>query len=224
MRVTADVLPVYEEQTRERIARFCVSLQRTLNSEDNWCDIIERQSEAVEIFDAGLHFSEHRSMKEDAPSVPHLGDTTALNDDLADLIAKPPSQRAIVPLEKPTYPVLFAARWPAELFGSHDEFLDFTSRFDSELQAFIQGIYDDDLRESFVPQADNAMTPARDAIAPARVEDAVDWVKRIFPFAVIPWLSRGDHTQILDEHQDRFGDLTAFGPAGYMVVFAADLV
>ena len=92
------------------------------------------------------------------------------------------------------------------------------------MQGFIQGVSGDELAESFVPRDDIDATKAPTPVTPSRLEDAVDWINRIFPFAVIPWLNRDDHVQILEEHQDQFGQLISFGPAGYLLVFAADLV
>jgi hypothetical protein len=45
VKVAANVLSHYDHQTRELIARFCASLQRAMNSEDSWWDILERERE-----------------------------------------------------------------------------------------------------------------------------------------------------------------------------------
>ena len=140
------------------------------------------------------------------------------------LLAKPASNRLIVPHEAPNYPVVHIARWPRTLFDSHDAFVRLTEMYDSVMQAYIQEKSRDELIEWFVPHDDNDLsTPSMD-ITPLRKEDAVDWLERNFPFVAIPWLHRGDHTDIIWEVEDKFGGLIAFGDTGYLYVFAADLM
>ena len=55
-----------------------------------------------------------------------------------------------------------------------------------------------------------------------RTEDAVDWITRNLPYAYVPWLNRGDHSEILDEDDSEY--LTAFGPAGHLTLFICDLL
>ncbi len=57
-----------------------------------------------------------------------------------------------------------------------------------------------------------------------RIEDAAVWISRIFPFVQVPWLNTGDHTEVLSEVDDKFGELIAFGKAGYLYIFVADVL
>jgi hypothetical protein len=147
-----------------------------------------------------------------------------VNYDLTGLFAKPPSERLIIPFDNPNYPVLFIARWPGEFFDSHGAFVRFTEMYDSAMQGFVQGMARDDLSEWFVPHEELDVHAPPVAVTPSRTEDAVDWMARNFPFAEIPWLRRGDHTEIIDEYEGEFGGLTAYGDAGYLNVFVADLL
>jgi hypothetical protein len=144
--------------------------------------------------------------------------------DLTGLFAKPPSDRLIVPFANPNYPVVFIARWPGALFDSHGAFIQFTEIYDSAMQGFLQGMSLEELSEWFVPRDDFDSFAPPVTVRPSRTEDAVDWIARNFPFAQIPWLRRGDHTQIIGEDEGKFGGLTTYGDEGYLDVFVADLM
>jgi len=150
-------------------------------------------------------------------------DNTVLYD-LTELLAKPPCDRLTIPFKSPDGPAVFVARWPVTSFESPAGFVAFTERYDSAMQGCIQGMDGNELAEWFVPHEDIDVTETPASISPSRNEDAVDWINRNFPFVVIPWLSRGDHTEVYDEHQGEYGDLIAVGPAGYLMVFVADLL
>ena len=92
----------------------------------------------------------------------------------------------------------------------------------SAMQGFIQDMTPDELAEWFVPHEDFDPSAPPFDVTPSRTEDSVEWMKRNFPFVRIPWLHSGDHTQIIDETEVKFGSLIAYGDAGYFYVFAAD--
>jgi hypothetical protein len=143
---------------------------------------------------------------------------------LDDLFAKSPSERLVVPCENPHHPAVFVARWPKSSFASHGEFVRLTELYDTAMQGFIQGMTPAQLAEWFVPHDGYDLSaPALD-ITPSRREDSVEWMKRNFPFVRIPWLHSGDHTEIIDETEGKFGGLIAYGDAGYLYVFVADLL
>jgi hypothetical protein len=94
--------------------------------------------------------------------------------------------------------------------------------YDSAMQGFIQQMTPDELGEWFVPHDSfNLAAPLCD-VTPLRREDSVEWMKRNFPLVQIPWLHPGDHSEIIDETEGEFGNLTAYGEAGYLYVFVAD--
>jgi hypothetical protein len=143
---------------------------------------------------------------------------------LDELFAKAPAERLIVPYENPHYPAVFIARWPGELFASHGDFVRLTEMFDSAMQGLIQGMSPAELAEFFVPHEDADLSTPLPKIPVQRIEDAVGWMERNFPFVHIPWLRPGDHHEILDEDESEFGGLTAHGKAGYFYVFVADVI
>lgn len=98
-----------------------------------------------------------------------------------------------------------------------------TEMYDTAMQGFIQQMSPDELAQWFVPHDDYDLSMSLD-VTPLRKEDSVDWMKRNFPFVHIPWLQPGDHTEIIDETEGDFGNLIAYGNAGYFYVFVADLL
>lgn len=153
-----------------------------------------------------------------------LRETGRVSYTLDELFATPASERLIVRYENPHYPVVFIARWPKTAFTSHGAFLRLTEMYDTAMQGFIQGMTPDELAKWFEPHDDfDLSAPLLDTI-PERKEDAVAWMKRNFPFVEIPWLHEGDHTEIIGETEGKFGDLIAYGDAGYFYVFVADLL
>jgi hypothetical protein len=145
------------------------------------------------------------------------------HDDLDDLFARPPSERLIVHYENPGYPVVFIARWPRNLFTSPGEFNFLTERYDCALQGFIQDMPQEELAGWHVPH-EECKDLSIVEVTPERSEDAVDWMERNFPFANIPWLRRGEHTEIIRESEGTFGELMIYGDGGYLYVFVADLL
>lgn len=143
---------------------------------------------------------------------------------LDELYATSPTERLVVPYENPHYPVVHIAKWPRTSFGSHGEFVRLTEMYDSAMQGFIQKMTLDELAEWFVPHEDYDLSVPPFDIAVSRTEDAVEWMQRNFPFVRIPWLRSGDHTEIIEEAEGEFGDLIAYGDAGYLYVFVADLL
>ena len=141
---------------------------------------------------------------------------------LDDLYATSPTERLVIPYENPHHPVVHIARWPKTSFGSHGEFVRLTEMYDSAMQGFVQNMTLDELEGWFVPREDFDMSAPPLDIDVSRTEDAVEWMKRNFPFVRIPWLRSGDHTEIIDETEGKFGDLIAYGDAGYLYVFVAD--
>lgn len=141
---------------------------------------------------------------------------------LDDLFSKLPSERLVVPDKNPNRPAVFAARWPKASVASHGEFVRITEMYDSAMQGFVQGMTPVELAEYFVPHDEYDWSTPPLEIASIRAEDSVEWMKRNLPNAHVPWLQPGDHTEIIDEHEGEFGDLIAFGVAGYLYVFVAD--
>ncbi|MDY0169328.1 MAG: hypothetical protein RBS80_22480 [Thermoguttaceae bacterium] len=141
---------------------------------------------------------------------------------LDDLYATSPTERLVVPYENPHYPAVHIARRPKTSFSSHGEFVRLTEMYDSAMQGFIQDMSPGELAEWFVPHEDYDLTVPPLKIAVSRTEDAVEWMGRNFPFVRIPWLRSGDHTEIIDDTEGEFGDLIAYGDAGYLYVFVAD--
>ncbi len=119
-------------------------------------------------------------------------------------------------------PCVFTARWPADRFASHGEFLRLTQIYDSAMQGFIQGMPPQELLDYFVPYDDVDLTSPAAAVEPVRNEDAISWLARNMPGIDIPWLAPDDHTEVLSEDEDKFGMLNAFGAAGYLTLFVAD--
>jgi hypothetical protein len=143
---------------------------------------------------------------------------------LDDLFATSPSDRLIVPYENPHYPVVFIARWPNTSFASHGAFVRLTEMYDTAMQGFIQGMPPGELANWFTPHDDFDLSAPPSDITPLRTEDSIAWMKRNFPFVQIPWQQTGDHTEIIGETEGEFGDLIAYGDAGYFYVFVADLI
>ncbi|MCC9604278.1 hypothetical protein LOC68_00120 [Blastopirellula sp. JC732] len=142
--------------------------------------------------------------------------------DLKPLYLNPPSHRLIVPYANPHYPVVFIARWPKGVFASHGEFIRFYEAYDSAMQGYLQGMPEEALEDWFVPHESLDFSQPAVEVLPERTEDAVVWMERNFPFVQLPWLKPGDHSEILDEDQGKFGSLTAYGNGGYLYVFVAD--
>jgi len=94
--------------------------------------------------------------------------------------------------------------------------------YDAAMQGFIQNMTPRELAEWFVPHEDYDLAVPPLDIPVSRTEDAVEWMKRNFPFVQLPWLRSGDHIEIIDETEGEFGDLIAYGDAGYLYVFVAD--
>lgn len=151
-------------------------------------------------------------------------DDSPANAALRMLFAKPPTERLIIPHKEPTYPVVHVARWPSAQFESHDSFIELTETYDTAMQGYIQGMSRSELSEWFVPHHECDPSAIAGDITVKRTEDAVDWVERTLPFVSIPWLHREDHTEIIWEAEGEFGELIAFGDAGYFYLFVADLL
>lgn len=141
---------------------------------------------------------------------------------LDGLFAKTPTERLIVPYENPHFPVVFIARWPNSCFASHGEFIQLIEMYDSAMQGFIQGMTQEELSKWFCPHEDYDLWSVPGDPVPLRTEDSAQWLKRNFPFVHPPWLGAGDHTEIISETEGEFGDLIAWGRAGYLYVFVAD--
>ncbi len=90
--------------------------------------------------------------------------------------------------------------------------------YDSAMQGFIQGMTLDELAEWFDPHEYYDLSVPSLDIGSSRTEDSVQWMNRNFPFVQIPWLHTGDHTEIIDDTEGEFGDLIAYGDAGYLYV------
>lgn len=140
------------------------------------------------------------------------------------LFASNPTQRVLLPIDGSYYPGVFAARWPASSFATHGEFIRLVEMYSSAMQGFIQGMSPQELNDWFIPREDGDLKGPPPAITPLRSQDATDWLQQNLPGIDIPWLKPGDHTEILDEEQGKFGHVNAHGPAGYLSVFVADEV
>jgi hypothetical protein len=120
---------------------------------------------------------------------------------------------------------VFAARWQASDFQDDLEFQVFLFKYSGLLQPYICGKRDAELESWFAPdEAAESSAIAYHKSHKVVDLDAKDWLERKLSFATIPWLEKGQHLKAMELTVDEFPELVAFGDAGYLTVFVADLI
>ena len=144
--------------------------------------------------------------------------------DLSEFLAKEPYDTHVCEFDDHSGRGVFAARWLDFEFDNPLEFHIFLFRFSYVLQPYIQGVRGEELGSFFIPDEDAASraTAMHEAHQFTNLE-AIHWMHR-FSFATIPWLRDYEHSTSMELPGDDFPELLAYGKAGYLTVFVADMV
>ena len=104
-------------------------------------------------------------------------------------------------------------------------FPHFPDGYSCILQAYIQGIRGDKLASFFYPD-DESLSKATAIHRSHEFKnlEAIAWMKRDLGFATIPWLKDYEHGNSMEIEDTYFPELLAYGTAGYLTIFVADLV
>ena len=152
-----------------------------------------------------------------------------MRDDLTPFLATPPDATHTEPFDVERETGLHCVRWPRGAFRRPEGFVRFCCRYSCVMAQFSRDPRRDDLADRFVPDP-HADAAAAELFATSAVRpgDARDWTAT-HTGRRVPWLEEGDHTRLLTPplapvaSEDDWPDLSAWGDAGYLHLFEADL-
>ena len=145
--------------------------------------------------------------------------------DLIEFLEKEPYDTQVCEFDDNSGRGVFAARWLDFEFANPLEFHIFLFRYSCVLQPYIQGIRGDELNGFFYPDDDavSRATTMHESHDFKNLE-AIHWMNHDLSFASIPWLKDYEHSTSMKLPGDDFPELLAFGTAGYLTIFVADMV